>query len=43
MDLRDIDFVLELAQTLNFNRAAENLHSTQPTLSYHIKAIEEEL
>ena len=43
MDIRDIDFVLELAQTLNFNRAAENLHSTQPTLSYHIKAIEEEL
>ena len=43
MDIRDFDFVLELAQTLNFNRAAENLHSTQPTLSYHIKAIEEEL
>ena len=43
MDIRDFDFVLELAQTLNFNRAAENLHSSQPTLSYHIKAIEEEL
>ena len=43
MTLKDIDYILELAQTQNFNRAAENLYSAQPTLSYHIKAVEEEL
>ena len=43
MTLRDIDFILELAQTQNFNRAAENLFTAQPTFSYHIKAVEEEL
>lgn len=43
MTLRDIDFILELAQTQNFNKAAENLYTAQPTLSYHIKAVEEEL
>ena len=43
MTLRDIDYILELAQTQNFNRAAENLYTSQPTLSYHIKAAEEEL
>ena len=42
MTLRDIDYILELAQTQNFNRAAENLYTAQPTLSYHIKAVEEE-
>ena len=43
MNLKDIDYILELSQTQNFNRAAENLYTTQPTLSYHIKAVEEEL
>ena len=43
MTLKDIDYILELAQTQNFNRAAENLYTTQPTLSYHIKTVEEEL
>lgn len=43
MTFRDIDYILELAQTQNFNRAAENLYTSQPTLSYHIKAAEEEL
>ena len=43
MTIKDIDFILELAQTQNFNRAAENLYTAQPTLSYHIKAAEEEL
>ena len=43
MNIRDFDYILELEQTQNFNRAAENLFTTQPTLSYHIKAIEEEL
>ena len=43
MTLKDMDDILELAQTQNFNRAAENLYSAQPTLSYHIKSVEEEL
>ena len=43
MTIKDIDYILELAQTQNFNRAAENLYTAQPTLSYHIKATEEEL
>ena len=43
MTIKDIDYILELAQTQNFNRAAENLYTAQPTLSYHIKAAEEEL
>lgn len=43
MTFRDIDYILELAQTQNFNRAAENLYTAQPTFSYHIKAAEEEL
>ena len=43
MTLKDMDYILELAQTQNFNRAAENLYSAQPTLSYHIKSVEEEL
>lgn len=43
MTLKDIDYILELAQTQNFNRAAKNLYTAQPTLSYHIKAVEEEL
>ena len=43
MTLKDMDYILELAQTQNFNRAAENLYTAQPTLSYHIKAVEEEL
>lgn len=37
MNSKQIDCILELAQSLNFNRAAENLYITQPTLTYHIK------
>ncbi len=43
MNSRQIDCVLELAKVLNFNRAAENLFLSQPTLTYHIKSIEEEI
>ncbi len=43
MDTKQIDYILELAQTKNFNRAAENLFISQPALSYQIKLIEEEL
>ncbi len=43
MNSRQIDCVLELAKVLNFNRAAENLFLSQPTLTYHIRSIEEEI
>lgn len=40
---KQMDFVLELSRTLNFNRAAENLFISQPALSYQIKMLEEEV
>lgn len=43
MNSRQINSALELARTLNFNQAAENLFISQPTLSYHIKTLEEEV
>ena len=43
MTTKQIDYVLETAKTLNFNRAAENLFVSQPTLSYQIKLMEEEI
>ncbi|MBR1648401.1 MAG: LysR family transcriptional regulator [Alphaproteobacteria bacterium] len=43
MNVKQIDAVLELAKTLNFNRAAEKLCVSQPTLSYEIKELENEV
>ena len=43
MNSRQVDCVLELAKVLNFNRAAENLFLSQPTLTYHIRSIEDEI
>lgn len=43
MTIKQIEYLIELAQTLNFNQAAENLFISQPTLSYQIKSIEEEI
>ena len=43
MNTKQIDCILELAQTQNFNRAAENLFISQPTLTYQIKGAEEEI
>lgn len=43
MNSRQIECVLEVAKTMNFNRAAENLYISQPTLSHHVKTLEEEL
>lgn len=40
---RQMDYLLELSRTLNFSRAAENLFITQPTLSYQVRTMEEEL
>ena len=43
MNSKQIECILEVSRTLNFNKAAENLFITQPTLTYHIKAAEEEI
>ncbi|OXM86469.1 LysR family transcriptional regulator [Paenibacillus rigui] len=43
MDIRHLQYVLELARTNSFTKAAEALHITQPTLSKMIKNLEEEL
>lgn len=43
MNSKQIDCILELARSLNFNRAAENLFISQPTLTYHIKTVEAEV
>ena len=38
-----IDCFLEVARCLNYNRAAEQLYTTQPVVSYQIKSLEREL
>ncbi len=43
MNTKQINYILELAQVKNFNRAAEKLFISQPTLTYQIKAVEEEI
>ena len=43
MNTKQIDYCIELAHTLNFGRAAENMFVSQPTFSYQIKLLEEEI
>ena len=43
MTTKQIDYCIELAHTRNFSRAAENLFVSQPTFSYQIKLLEEEI
>ncbi|MBQ1452543.1 MAG: LysR family transcriptional regulator [Ruminococcus sp.] len=43
MTTKQIDYCVELARTLNFSRAAENMFVSQPTFSYQIKLLEEEV
>lgn len=43
MNTKQIDYILELSQTLNFNHAAENLYISQPTMTYQIKLVEDEI
>ena len=43
MNTKQIDYIIELARTQNFNRAAENLFISQSTLTYQIKEVEKEL
>lgn len=43
MTSKQIEMVLEVAKSLNFTKAAEKLYVSQPTLTYQIKQLEEEL
>ena len=43
MNTKQIDYCIELAHTLNFSRAADNMFVSQPTFSYQIKLLEEEI
>ena len=43
MTIKQIDYCIELAHTLNFSRAAENQFVSQPTFSYQIKLLEDEI
>lgn len=43
MTTKQMDYILELAQTKNFNRAAENLYISQPTMTYQINSVENEI
>lgn len=43
MTLQQLKYFMELSTTLHYTKAAENLHIAQPSLSYSIKQLEDEL
>src|SRR3569833_3292903 len=43
LEIRHLRYVVAVADTLNFSRAAEQLHMSQPALSARVKAIERHL
>ena len=43
MTTKQIDYCIELAHTLNFSRGADNMFVSQPTFSYQIRLLEEEV
>ena len=43
MTTKQIGYCIELARTLNFSRAAENMFVSQPTLTYQVKLLEDEI
>lgn len=43
MNTKQMRYVIEASQTLNFNQAATNLFVSQPALSYQIKSLEDEI
>ncbi len=43
MELWQLECFVAVAETLNFRRAAERLHVTQPSVSRHVRQLEEEL
>lgn len=43
MNLRDLDYILAVAETGHFGAAAKRCHVSQPTLSMQVRKLEEEL
>ncbi|MDZ7834971.1 MAG: LysR family transcriptional regulator [Alkalibacterium sp.] len=43
MDIKQLKYFIEIANTRNLSQAARNLFVTQPTLSFTIKKLEAEL
>lgn len=43
MTTKQIDYCIELAHTLNFSRAADHMFVSQPTFSYQIRLLEDEI
>src|SRR3546814_14328345 len=43
MELHQIRYFLSVAETLNFTRAAEHLHVSQPALTTAVRKLEDEL
>ena len=43
MDIRQLEYFVELAKTRNFRKASEHLHLSQPALSKSIRILESEL
>lgn len=43
LDLRDLRYFVAVAEQLHFSRAAEQLHLDQPTLSRHVRRLEQKL
>ena len=43
MTTKQIDYCIELTHTLNFSRGADNMFVSQPTFSYQIRLLEEEV
>lgn len=43
MNLRELEYLVAIDETLHFNKAAQRCHVSQPTLSGQLKKLEEEL
>jgi len=43
MNIKRLEYFLEIAKTLNISKAAENLHMAQPPLTAQLKLLEDEL
>ena len=43
MDIRDMNYFLQIAEYENISKAAEELHISQPPLSRQLRKLEEEL